>query len=184
VSVSCFLLFLCFRSDTQEIFSELDETSSWSHIFPGSFQTSEGEMERGHQGPTHRAGVAWPLAAPPLCEGAWLHLWRRPFAYKDPPTEKTQGPNQISRTHRDPLPPSTRRSGGLIHLKHIYNFWCSMLFFTPFANCFVTLSGIFYAFSGTNLLTSATVPVSCFLLFLCFRSDTQEIFSELDETSS
>jgi hypothetical protein len=26
------------------------------------------------------------------------------------------------------------------------------------------------------------VPVPCFLLFLCFRKVTQEIFSELDET--
>jgi hypothetical protein len=29
---------------------------------------------------------------------------------------------------------------------------------------------------------SLTVPVPCFLLFLCFRKATQEIFSELDET--
>jgi hypothetical protein len=42
----------------------------------------------------------------------------------------------------------------------------------------------FYAFSGTNLLRDATVPVPCFLLFLCFRKATQEIFSELDETKA
>jgi hypothetical protein len=40
----------------------------------------------------------------------------------------------------------------------------------------------FYAFSGTNFLQDATVPVPCFLLFLCFRKVIQEIFSELDET--
>jgi hypothetical protein len=34
----------------------------------------------------------------------------------------------------------------LIRLKRIYNFWCSMLCFTPFAYCFVTLSGIFIRF--------------------------------------
>jgi hypothetical protein len=28
------------------------------------------------------------------------------------------------------------------------------------------------------------VPVPCFLLFLCFRKVTQEIFSELDETKA
>jgi hypothetical protein len=28
------------------------------------------------------------------------------------------------------------------------------------------------------------VPVPCFLLFLCFRKVTQEIFSELDETNT
>jgi hypothetical protein len=35
---------------------------------------------------------------------------------------------------------------GLIRLKRIYNFWCSMLIFTPFALCFVTLRGIFMHF--------------------------------------
>jgi hypothetical protein len=36
-----------------------------------------------------------------------------------------------------------RRGGSrsLIRLKRIYNFWCSMLVFTPFAYCFVTLRG-------------------------------------------
>jgi hypothetical protein len=38
----------------------------------------------------------------------------------------------------------TRRR--LIRLKHIYNFWCSMLVFTPFALCFITLSGTFMHF--------------------------------------
>jgi hypothetical protein len=30
----------------------------------------------------------------------------------------------------------------------------------------------------------AIVPVSCFLLFLCFRKVIQELFSELDETKA
>jgi hypothetical protein len=59
-----------------------------------------------------------------------------------------------------------------------------MLVFTPFAYCFVTLRGTFMHFPELTYLQVATVSVSCFLLFLCFRSDTQEIFSELDETSS
>ena len=61
--VPCFLLFLCFRSDTQEIFSELDETSSWSHISPGSSQTSE-DLTEGATWPPH-IGAAWP--------GPWPH---------------------------------------------------------------------------------------------------------------
>jgi hypothetical protein len=36
--------------------------------------------------------------------------------------------------------------GCLIRLKHIYNFWCSMLVYTPFALGFVTLRGIFMHF--------------------------------------
>jgi hypothetical protein len=35
----------------------------------------------------------------------------------------------------------------LIRLKRIYNFLCSMLVFTPFALCFVTLRGVFKRFS-------------------------------------
>jgi hypothetical protein len=35
---------------------------------------------------------------------------------------------------------------GLIRLKRIYNFLCSMLVFTPFDLCFVTLRGIFMRF--------------------------------------
>jgi hypothetical protein len=34
----------------------------------------------------------------------------------------------------------------MIRLKRIYNFWCSMLVFTLFAYCFVTLSGTFMHF--------------------------------------
>jgi hypothetical protein len=55
--------------------------------------------------------------------------------------------------------------------------------FTPIALCFYT-SWHFYAFSGTNLLTRCHIVSSCFLLFLCFRKVTQEIFSELDKTKA
>jgi hypothetical protein len=37
-------------------------------------------------------------------------------------------------------------SAALIRLKRIYDFLCSMLVFTPFAYCFVTLSGTFMHF--------------------------------------
>jgi hypothetical protein len=57
--------------------------------------------------------------------------------------------------------------------------------------CFYTIclvfrytSWHFYAFFGTNLLTRCHSAVPCFLLFLCFREVTQEIFSELDETKA
>jgi hypothetical protein len=54
--------------------------------------------------------------------------------------------------------------------------------FTPIVLCFVYTSWHFYAFSGTNLLTRCHSASSCFLLCLCFRKVTQEIFSELDKT--
>jgi hypothetical protein len=42
----------------------------------------------------------------------------------------------------------------------------------------------FYAFSRTNLLTRRRSASSLFLLFLCFRKATHEIFSKLDETKA
>jgi hypothetical protein len=74
--------------------------------------------------------------------------------------------------------------GMLIRLKRIYNFWCSMLVFTPFALCFVSFHGVFMRFPELTYWQDAIVPVPYFLLFLCFRKATQEIFSELDKTSS
>jgi hypothetical protein len=72
----------------------------------------------------------------------------------------------------------------LIRYKCIYNFLCSVLVFTPIALCFVYTLLHFYAFSGTNLLPRCHSASSCFLMFLCFRKVTQEIFSELDETKA
>jgi hypothetical protein len=53
--------------------------------------------------------------------------------------------------------------------------------FTLIALCFVYTSWHFYAFSRTNLLTRCHCASSYFLLFLCLRKVTQEIFSKLDE---
>jgi hypothetical protein len=52
VSVPCFLLFLCFRKVTQEIFLELDKIKARSPDIHRSFQNTEGETERGHRAPT------------------------------------------------------------------------------------------------------------------------------------
>jgi hypothetical protein len=58
VPVPYFLLFLCFRKVTQEIFSELDETKARSPDIHRSFQNTEGETERGHRAPTSQGGAA------------------------------------------------------------------------------------------------------------------------------
>jgi hypothetical protein len=49
VPVPCFLLFLCFRKVTQEIFLELDETKARHPEIYRSFQRTEEVMERGHR---------------------------------------------------------------------------------------------------------------------------------------
>jgi hypothetical protein len=102
-------LFLCFRKVTQEIFSELDETKASRPEFYRSFERTKEETEWGHEVASHQGGVARGWAAPPMLETASVHSWWCPFAYKDPPTRRS---DQFSRTHRDLPSPSTRRSGG------------------------------------------------------------------------
>jgi hypothetical protein len=62
VLVPYFLLFLCFRKATQEIFSELDETKAKVVIFPDT-RRSPKQRRRGTRGqPHHRVAQAspWP----------------------------------------------------------------------------------------------------------------------------
>jgi hypothetical protein len=62
VPVPCFLLFLCFRKATQQIFSELDETKAEVPIFPDA-RRSPKLRRRGTRGrPHHRVARAspWP----------------------------------------------------------------------------------------------------------------------------
>jgi hypothetical protein len=89
VPVPCFLLFLCFRKVTQEIFSELDKTKDKYLEIYRSFQKSKEGTEGGHWAASPPGGVAQPLATPPYGEGTQTNLCRRPFAYKDPPMGKT-----------------------------------------------------------------------------------------------
>jgi hypothetical protein len=58
VPVPYFLLFLCFRKVTQEIFSELDETKAKHPEIHRIFHRTEEEMEWGHEGPTQQGGAA------------------------------------------------------------------------------------------------------------------------------
>jgi hypothetical protein len=66
VLVPCFLLFLCFRKVTQEIFSELDETKAEHPEIYRSFQRIKEEREKGHRAATPPG--AWPALAR-------AHLW-------------------------------------------------------------------------------------------------------------
>jgi hypothetical protein len=53
--------------------------------------------------------------------------------------------------------------------KCIYNFWCSMLVYAPFALCFVYTLWCFYVFSGTNLLTRCHGASSLFSAIFVFQ---------------
>jgi hypothetical protein len=80
---------LCFRKVTQEIFSELDEIKAEHPKIYCSFQRTKEETEKGHKAATPLGGAACPWPAPTYGEALLVHLWRRPFAYKDPPMGKT-----------------------------------------------------------------------------------------------
>jgi hypothetical protein len=58
VPVPYFLLFLCFRKVTQEIFSELDETKARRPDIYRSFQKTKEEMGRSHWWATPPGGAA------------------------------------------------------------------------------------------------------------------------------
>jgi hypothetical protein len=62
VPVLCFLLFLCFRKATQEIFSNLDETKARPAIFPEASRSPK-MRRRGARGQPHPR-VAWPRPWP------------------------------------------------------------------------------------------------------------------------
>jgi hypothetical protein len=62
VLVPFFLLFLCFRKATHEIFSELDETKAKLPIFPDMRQSPK-QRRMGTRGQAHH-GVAWPASGP------------------------------------------------------------------------------------------------------------------------
>jgi hypothetical protein len=99
VPVPCFLLFLCFRKATQEIFSELDKTKAKVPIFPDTRQSPK-QRWRGARGQPHH-GVAWPspwprhhvVGPPSPPPGAAL-----PPIYS-PRRENPKGPDQFSRKH-------------------------------------------------------------------------------------
>jgi hypothetical protein len=93
---SLFLLFLCFRKATQDIFSELYETKAKVPIFPEASQSPK-QRQRGCQraaAPCHGAGH--PLAALGCGVGPWSTSWRCPSAYIFPSTGKPKEPDKFS----------------------------------------------------------------------------------------
>jgi hypothetical protein len=62
VPVPCFLMFLCFRKVTQEMFSELDEIKAEVPIFPDT-RRSPNQRQRRAKGQSHHA-MAWATTWP------------------------------------------------------------------------------------------------------------------------
>jgi hypothetical protein len=132
VPVPCFLLFLCFRKATQEIFSKLDETKAEVPIFPDARQSPK-QRQRGTRGqPHHRVVRAspWPrhqvvgppgppldAALPPIYSPRWKNPKARSIFHetycKSPlsSTRDREGPEALPGT----LPDRGITAGGLLH---------------------------------------------------------------------
>jgi hypothetical protein len=93
VPVPCFLLFLCFRKATQEIFLKLDKIKVETPILLGGRTRTEWEPEGGQRAPSPPGGAAQALATPTSGEAPLVHSWRRPSPIKSLPTEN---PKSIS----------------------------------------------------------------------------------------
>jgi hypothetical protein len=86
------------------------QTSRYSQELPEHQRRDGEEPLVGHT--TRGCGLG--LARAPYGEPHQGHLWRCPFAYKDPPMGKPEIPDHFSRIYRDPPLPSTQRLGGSI----------------------------------------------------------------------
>jgi hypothetical protein len=111
VPVPCFLLFLCFRKVTQEIFSELDETKAEPPNIYRSLQKSKEETERGQ--PHHQGARPSPWPRRPMVRAPWSTSDTAPSPIKTPRREKPKDPINFPKTHRDPPLSSTRDQEGL-----------------------------------------------------------------------
>jgi hypothetical protein len=112
VLVPYFLLFLCFRKVTQEIFSELDETKAEVPIFPDT-RRSPKQRRRGARGQPHHTvvrpspgpghQVVWTPGPPP--DIALLPIY-------SPRRENPKGPNSFSENILQAAAIIDARSGG------------------------------------------------------------------------
>jgi hypothetical protein len=108
VPVPCFLLFVCFRKVTQEIFLELDETKAEHPEIYRSFQRTEEETDKGHRAATPPGARSALGSRPPVVRPPWSTSGAAPSPIKTPRREKPKYPITFPETHRD-LPPSSTR---------------------------------------------------------------------------
>jgi hypothetical protein len=112
VSVPCFLLFLCFRKVTQEIFSELDKTKAHPPIFTKDSRRPK-VIWRGARSQAHHRGARpspWPC--PPMVRPAGPTSDDALSPIKSPRWEKPKGWISFPRNILQEAAVAVARSGG------------------------------------------------------------------------
>jgi hypothetical protein len=112
VPVPYFLLFLCFRKVTQEIFSELDKTKAEPPIFTEASRRPK-MRRRGARGQPHHRGVRprpWPR--PPMVRPSGPPHDDAPSPIKSPRREKPKGRIAFPRNILQAAAVVETRSGG------------------------------------------------------------------------
>jgi hypothetical protein len=112
VPVPCFLLFLCFRKVTHEIFSELDETKAEPSIFTKASRRPK-MRRRGARGQPHHLGARpspWPR--PPVVRPTSPPPDAAPSPIKSPRREKPKGQIAFPRNILQAVAVVETRSGG------------------------------------------------------------------------
>jgi hypothetical protein len=112
VPVPCFLLFLCFRKVTPEIFSELDKTKAEPPIFTEASQRPK-MRRRGAKGwPHHRGARPNPWPRPPMVRAPGPPPGDAPSPMKSPRREKPKGRIAFPRNILQAAAVIKTRSGG------------------------------------------------------------------------
>jgi hypothetical protein len=112
VPVPCFLLFLCFRKVTQEIFSELGETKAKPPIFTEASRRPK-MTRRGAGGwPHHRKAWPSPWPRPPMVSPPGPPPDDAPLPIKTPHREKPKGQITFPRNILQAAAVVESRSGG------------------------------------------------------------------------
>jgi hypothetical protein len=89
--VPCFLLFLCFRKVTQEIFSELDETKAEPPIFTEALRRPKMRQKGARGQPHHQGARPSPWPHPPVVRPPGPPPNAAPSPIKSPRWEKPKG---------------------------------------------------------------------------------------------
>jgi hypothetical protein len=112
VPVPCFLLFLCFRKVTQQIFSELDETKAEPPIFTEALRRPKMRRRGGRGQPHYQGARPSPWPCPPMVRPPGPTSDDAPSLISSPRQEKPGGRISFPRNILQATAVAIARSGG------------------------------------------------------------------------